>query len=206
MGVDWYEVREALFQNLERGKIVRGASTITQQLAKNLFLSESRSWLRKLREWVITAQLEEHLSKNRILELYLNCIEFGPGLFGIGRASRVYFGAQPNQLRLGQIIRLISVIPQPLRLNPNKPSQNLEKRARTILHRLVQYSLISESVEVSTTRELDAFFGHTAPDTLDFNLPDKLDIELIDEIIDDVTPPDPPSQDSPGNATLRHRN
>src|SRR5215469_16661717 len=91
-------MREAMTQALEERRAPRGASTITQQLAKNLWLSPSRSPLRKAREAVMTWQLERALSKRRILELYLNVVEFGPGIYGVGRASERYFGKLPGDL------------------------------------------------------------------------------------------------------------
>lgn len=120
-GFDWYEFRQSLQRNWEKKKAVRGASTITQQLAKNLYLSTSKDPVRKLREWIITFLLERNLDKNRILEIYLNVIEWGRGIFGIEAAARTYFGRSASSLSVEQAIRLAAVIPSPLR---HKPTDN----------------------------------------------------------------------------------
>src|SRR5207247_627917 len=96
--ITWPNMREAMTEALEERKLPRGASTITQQLAKNLWLSPSRSPLRKAREAVLTWQLERTLSKRRILECYLNVVEFGPGVYGVEAASRRYFGKAAAEL------------------------------------------------------------------------------------------------------------
>ena len=158
-GVDWYEVGQASRQTYKRGRIVRGASTISQQLAKNLFLSEDRSMVRKLREFIIVGRLESELSKQRILELYLNCIEYGRGVFGIGMAASRFFGRSPAGLSLPQMIRLAAVLPAPQRLSPVKPSEELERRARMILGRLLKFDYITEQEFHQTENSLNAFFG-----------------------------------------------
>ncbi len=132
-GIDYEEVQEAVRKNLEQGQIVRGASTITQQLAKNLYLSTERSYTRKVKEYLIARQLEQKLSKNRIFHLYLNVIEFGPGVFGVEAAARHYFGKSAAQLNLEEIVRLTAVIPKPLSEKPTRNSRWLNWRARWIL-------------------------------------------------------------------------
>src|SRR5690606_25146012 len=109
-GIDWYEVREAASINWEKGRIVRGGSTITQQLAKNLYLSTSRNPIRKLKELVITWMLEAALSKTRIFELYLNIVEWGRGIFGIEAAAQHYFHKPASRLSLDEGARLAAVI------------------------------------------------------------------------------------------------
>jgi monofunctional biosynthetic peptidoglycan transglycosylase len=158
-GVDWYEVQQASRQTYERGRIVRGASTISQQLAKNLFLSEDRSLLRKLREFIIVGRLESELSKHRILELYLNCIEYGQGVFGIGMAANRFFGRSPTGLSLSQMVRLAAVLPAPRRLSPRQPSEELERRARLILGRLQRFNYITEQEFQETEGSLNSFFN-----------------------------------------------
>jgi monofunctional biosynthetic peptidoglycan transglycosylase len=114
-GFDWDAMRKAHELNEKKERIKRGGSTITQQLAKNLYLSPSRSYWRKGREAVITAFMELLLPKDRILELYLNSIEFGPGVFGIEEAARHYFNISARQLSLYQCCQLAAIIPSPLR-------------------------------------------------------------------------------------------
>ena len=135
-GVDWYEVEESIEKNLEEGKAARGASTISQQLAKNLFLSTSKDPLRKLKELVITLRMERMLSKERILEIYLNVIEWGNGVFGAEAAAKKYFGKSASAITREEAARLAAVIPSPLRHQPNQPSQYVERRASLILERM----------------------------------------------------------------------
>jgi monofunctional biosynthetic peptidoglycan transglycosylase len=128
-GVDWYEVKESIKRNLERGRISRGASTITMQVAKNLFLSTSRNPFRKLVEVLIAFRIEQKLSKRRILEIYLNIIELGDGIFGVESASRKYFGKSALELTLEESARLAAVIPSPLKYNPNSNKRFVTWRA-----------------------------------------------------------------------------
>jgi monofunctional biosynthetic peptidoglycan transglycosylase len=136
-GIDWFEVQESLEKNLEEGRAARGASTITQQLAKNLFLSTSKDPLRKLREVIITVLLEKTLEKRRILELYVNLIEWGPGVFGIEAASHTYFGKPASALTLDEGARLAAVIPSPLRHRPDADSRYVVRRKAIVLGRMV---------------------------------------------------------------------
>ncbi len=136
-GVDWFEVRESIEKDFEEGRAARGASTITQQLAKNLFLSTSKDPVRKLKELLITFLLEQTLSKNRILELYLNEIEWGPGIFGIEAASEAYFGKPADALSLDEATRLAAVIPSPLRHRPDQDSRYVMRRKQIVLARMV---------------------------------------------------------------------
>jgi monofunctional biosynthetic peptidoglycan transglycosylase len=138
-GFDWDQIREAIKENLEEGEIVRGASTITQQLAKNLFLSTSRNPVRKLHEAVITVELEAILGKRRILELYLNVIEWGDGIYGAEAAARHYFGVSAAQLTPEQAAFLAALIPNPRETyNPAKYPQRVERRRRIIYRRMRQ--------------------------------------------------------------------
>jgi len=114
-GFDWDALRQAYELNERKERVKRGGSTITQQLAKNLFLSPSRSYLRKAREAVITAVMELLLPKERILELYLNCIEYGPGVFGVEEGAKHHFGVSARRLSLEQSCTLAAIIPAPLR-------------------------------------------------------------------------------------------
>jgi len=135
-GVDWHEVWESVETNLEEGRIVRGGSTITQQLAKNLFLSTSRDPIRKLKELLITWMLEARLTKKRILELYLNIIEWGPGVFGIEAAAQRHFHKPAVQLTREEGARLAAVIPSPLRRRPTDDNDYVNNKAQLILKRM----------------------------------------------------------------------
>ena len=123
-GIDFVELQDAWAAGGHRG-----ASTITQQLAKNLYLSPSRSILRKLKEAVTAVRLELALSKNRIMQLYLNTAELGPGIWGVGAASQAYFGVQPSRLSNAQAAALAATLPQPRTSNPlYRPARMLARR------------------------------------------------------------------------------
>ncbi len=145
-GIDYYELKEAIKKNLKTGKRSRGGSTITQQLAKNLFLSTKKSYLRKLKEFFIAGRLEKHLSKNRIFELYLNVIEFGRGIFGVEAASEFFFKKRVERLNKTEMIRLVSVIPKPLRVSPLSNSGYLKWRANLLIDRLYKSNSINKKV------------------------------------------------------------
>ena len=136
-GIDWHEVGKSFETNWEKGRIVRGGSTITQQLAKNLYLSTSRDPIRKFKELLIAWLLEATLSKKRILELYLNIIEWGRGIFGIESAAQRYFHKSASQLTREQAARLAAVIPSPLRHKPTELTPFLEKKKEVILQRML---------------------------------------------------------------------
>src|SRR5439155_14240773 len=114
-GFDWEAIQKAMTKNEKRGRLVAGASTISQQLAKNLFLSGERSWLRKGEEAIITWMLEFTLSKRRILELYLNVAEWGERVFGAEWAARYHFGIPPARLGPEQAAWLAAILPSPRR-------------------------------------------------------------------------------------------
>ena len=135
-GIDVEEIREAIRTNWERKTFARGASTITQQLAKNLYLSPSKNPLRKLRELILTRRLEAALGKQRILEIYLNVIEWGDGVYGAEAASREYFGTSAAALGPDQAALLAAAIPSPRALDPAAPSRRLLGRQRTIRARM----------------------------------------------------------------------
>ena len=128
-GIDWDAIEKAYESNRKKGKVVRGGSTITMQLAKNLFLSGSRSYLRKAQEFVITYMLEMVMSKRRILEIYLNVAEWGVGVFGCEAASRHYFSVTAAQVSPAQAARMASMLPRPRFYDRNRGSEALERRA-----------------------------------------------------------------------------
>jgi monofunctional biosynthetic peptidoglycan transglycosylase len=132
-GVDWEAVRGALEKNWEKGKLKVGGSTITQQLAKNLYLSPARTPWRKLRELVIARRLERELSKKRILELYLNVIEFGPRTFGVEAAAQRFLGGPARDLTREQAATLAAVIPSPRLFDPLRHPDRVARRAQRIL-------------------------------------------------------------------------
>lgn len=137
-GFDWEGIQKAYEKNLKKGKIVAGGSTISQQLAKNLFLSGSRNPLRKAEEALITVMLENTLSKRRILEIYLNVIEWGNGVFGAEAAARHYYGASAANLSAEQAARLASMVPNPRYYDLHRNARGLEKKTPIILARMNQ--------------------------------------------------------------------
>jgi monofunctional biosynthetic peptidoglycan transglycosylase len=134
-GFDTAEMRVAAREAITR-KRLRGASTITQQLAKNLWLAPTRSPLRKLREAVLTWQLERHLDKRRLLELYLNVVELGPGIYGAGAASTHYYGIPPSKLDDLQAAELAASLPRPSQWHPGSPSPAYARYVREVLGRM----------------------------------------------------------------------
>jgi len=135
-GIDLDQLQESIELDWARGQFLRGGSTITQQLAKNLYLSPSRSPLRKLREWIIARRLEAELPKARILELYLNVIEWGDGVYGADAAARTYFHVPASSLGAREAAMLAAAIINPRLLNPARPSPRLLRRQQLILGRM----------------------------------------------------------------------
>ena len=131
-GVDWEAIRTAALRDWDRRKISHGGSTITQQLAKNLYLSPARTPWRKLREWAIARRLERELPKRRILELYLNVVEFGPRTYGVEAAARRYFGKPASALAPSEAATLAAMIPSPRIYDPLRHPGRVERRARRI--------------------------------------------------------------------------
>jgi len=135
-GVDWEAMQKAYEKNQKKGKVVSGGSTITQQLAKNLFLSGERSYLRKGQELIITYMLELCMSKERILEIYLNSVEWGVGVFGAEAASQHYYHVSASALSVAQAARLAVMLPKPRYFDKNQGSGYLQRRTEIIVKRM----------------------------------------------------------------------
>ena len=135
-GVDWEAMQKAFEKNTKKGKVVAGGSTITQQLAKNLFLSGERSYLRKAQEVVITYMLEFMMDKERIFEIYLNVVEWGVGVFGAEAAAQHYYGVSAASLNSVQAARLAVMLPKPRFYDKNRGSGYLARRTDLILRRM----------------------------------------------------------------------
>ncbi|MFN0158180.1 MAG: monofunctional biosynthetic peptidoglycan transglycosylase [Bacteroidota bacterium] len=146
-GFDWYEVQESIERNIKEQRAARGASTITQQLAKNLYLSTSKDPVRKLKEALITVMMEKTLTKSRILEIYLNVIEWGSGIFGIESAARTYFGKSASELTLEETVRLAAIIPAPLSHKPTDNSRYVLRRKNIVLSRMKARRIAPETAE-----------------------------------------------------------
>ncbi len=135
-GVDYDELQKSIEVDWARGQLTRGASTITQQLAKNLYLSPSKNPLRKFRELIIARRLEAELSKPRILELYLNLIEWGDGIYGADAAAQTYFHKSAASLGPNEAALMAGAIINPRVMNPLKPTRRLSRRQQIILGRM----------------------------------------------------------------------
>jgi monofunctional biosynthetic peptidoglycan transglycosylase len=137
-GFDWEGIEKAYEKNLKKGKIVAGGSTISQQLAKNLFLSGARSPFRKLEEAAITLMLENMMDKRRIFEIYLNVIEWGNGVFGAEAAARHYYRTSAAQLGPEQAAKLAAMVPNPRYYDKHRDARGLAKKTGIILSRMNQ--------------------------------------------------------------------
>lgn len=166
-GIDWFEMRQSFERNLERGGFIRGGSTITQQLAKNVYLSAEKSLLRKVREAIIAVQIEDLLSKDEILEKYLNVVEFGPKLYGVKNAARHYFGKAPSDLTVAESAFLAFLLPNPQHYSVSFKRKQLSRFARSqmkiIIERLHRFHKIDEESYQQGLYQLANFFGVQAP-------------------------------------------
>lgn len=147
-GISTHEIEQAMRRAIEEREVPRGASTITQQLAKNLWLSPSRNPLRKGREVVLTKQLEKHLTKSRILELYLNVVEFGPGVYGAEAAARHYFGRPASALSRREAAMLAAALPRPSQWHPGVESPYYARRVETVLERMRQITFLDRRLGI----------------------------------------------------------
>jgi monofunctional biosynthetic peptidoglycan transglycosylase len=146
-GFDWEEIRKALEEDWNEGQFKRGASTITQQLAKNLFLSTSKNPLRKLHEAVITKEMEWILGKRRILEIYLNVIEWGDGVYGAEAAARTYFNTSAAAVSADQAAFLSAIIPSPNgAFNPSTHRRRVERR-KNLIERLMRHVVVPRDLD-----------------------------------------------------------
>ncbi len=146
-GFDYESIKKAVEKDIKAGKFKFGGSTISQQLVKNLYLSPSKSPVRKLREAIITWRMEKVLSKRRILELYLNIAEWGEGIFGIEAASRHYYGKSASELNPEESARLVAVLPNPRKYNPLSDSRYVVHRSELIYSIMVRRGIVVPEYE-----------------------------------------------------------
>jgi monofunctional biosynthetic peptidoglycan transglycosylase len=155
-GFDWESMRKALDANIKKKRVLRGGSTITQQLAKNLFLNPGQSIVRKLREAAIAVKLERELSKKRILELYLNLIEWGDGIYGAEAAARSWFSCPAADLALAQAIRLASILPNPHRFSAlDTGNARMNRKRRIIAGRMLRRHWIQQETYDQALAEME---------------------------------------------------
>lgn len=162
-GIDLQQIKESMEINLERREFARGASTITQQLAKNLFLTPSKNPVRKARELLIARRLEAELTKQRILELYLNVIEWGDGIWGAEAAARKHFGKSAAALTAEDSALLAAAIINPRVLDPGRPSARLRRRQQMIMRRMGAVTPPAATVDASASDEPPAMPAVEAP-------------------------------------------
>jgi monofunctional biosynthetic peptidoglycan transglycosylase len=169
-GFDWNQMWDAFETNLKKHRYVRGASTITQQVVKNVFLTKEKTLLRKVKEAVLTMRIERHVSKKRILEIYLNVAEFGPGVFGIGNASVYYFGHSAGSINAKEAAFLAMLLPSPKKYGISFRKHTLTPFARGaiggILAKLVAVHKLSEEEAKSALNVPLAFETNPVPVTL----------------------------------------
>jgi monofunctional glycosyltransferase len=171
-GIDWEATREAAEHDLARGRMARGGSTITQQLAKNLWLGTERSLWRKGKEAVLAWKLERALPKPRILALYLNVVELGNGVFGFEAGARARFGVGAADLSVAQGVVLASILPAPRKVSLEQPSTWLKRRARRLLDRMAQAGRIGAAEHEHASAELERILAGPQPQADEEEPPD----------------------------------
>jgi monofunctional biosynthetic peptidoglycan transglycosylase len=167
-GVDWDAMKKAAEHDWHERAMERGASTITQQVAKNLYLSPSRNPVRKLRELLIARRLDGTLGKSRVLEIYLNIAEWGDGVFGAEAAARRWFGCSAEALTPAQAARLVTALPNPFKRSPAAGSRALARKAARLVRGLRRAGVIDDAALAEAEREL----GVAAPTANEAALPE----------------------------------
>jgi monofunctional biosynthetic peptidoglycan transglycosylase len=185
-GVDLKAMEEALRRDWKRRKITHGGSTITQQLAKNLYLSPSRNPVRKIKEYFIARQLERHLSKKRILELYLNVVEMGERVYGAEAAARHYFGKSAAALSPPEAALLAGALPNPRVMSPASPNRRLRARQAMILSRMRRWGHLVEK-EVLAAPKPEAQSPATPPTQTETPAPTETTDTQPPETVTDTT-------------------
>lgn len=179
-GLDWFEIKESFKKNIKEGKYARGGSTITQQLAKNMFLSREKSLLRKIKEVVIAQRLEETWSKEQIFQAYLNVIEFGDNIYGIKEAAHHYFQKSPQQLNALEGIFLASLLPSPVRFQKSLEEKEIHKRQKNLIETIAK--------RMRRFKKLDSDYVDTIVENLEYKIffPEHIAPEPLE--IDDLEP------------------
>ena len=194
-GFDFDAMKAAVEKDIKAGKFKAGGSTISQQLAKNLFLTPRKSAFRKLKEAIITWRIEHSLSKRRIIELYLNIVEWGDGVFGAEAAAQHYFGKSAADLTPMEACRLAVVLPSPRRLNPVGDSQYVARRAEFIHAIMIRRGIIEPEYEEAVISQDEAATGQEVQSVTD-GAPIPAAEAVAQPVPEDVQAPDvqPPPQ------------
>lgn len=202
-GIDLVAIAEA-YQEMESGERVRGASTITQQVAKNLFLSSDKNYFRKGVEAGLALTIDALWGKERVLEMYLNIVEFGPGLYGIGKASNHFFDKDARYLKDDESARMAAVLPNPKRMRVEPASPYVQKRKDWILRNMMNLSGIAyydypEPEVIKDFVQTDSMFVYDIP------FINRVEIERIGLSLSDASAIDNVKKDSAGTDSLRNR-
>ena len=184
-GVDVKAMQDALKKDWAKKKVTQGGSTITQQLAKNLYLSSSRNPFRKLKEYLIARSLENHLTKKRILELYLNVVEMGERVYGAEAAARYYFKESASALSPSQAALLAGCLPNPRIMMPDHPNKRLRSRQALILSRMRRWGYLAEQEVLTPTQPKTA----STPPPTDTDLTPAPVVDTNQPAATDTTPP-----------------
>lgn len=178
-GFDWYEIQKSLQKNIETGSYMRGASTISQQLAKNMFLSSEKTLIRKIKEALITQKIESTLSKKEILEKYLNIVEFGKNIYGIKSAARFYFNKTPLELEPEEAAFLIMLLPNPSKYSQSFFNKQLTpyafSRINTLLKRVHRSGKLTDEQYSKAKLKARYLFNSTSPEWDELELPNEDD-------------------------------
>jgi hypothetical protein len=189
-GLDFRAIERALKDDIRAGRFVRGASTISMQLAKNLYLGREKTLARKIQEALLTLLLEQELEKKELMELYLNVVELGPGIYGVGPAALHYFNTSPKDLTLGQSLYLASILPDPTRQHFT-PDGAVTERWSEYLRKLMR---IANKVERITVEELEAGLA----EQVGFRQGGAPQAPVADAAHDEAAAPEPPDAETPG--------
>jgi len=179
-GFDWFEIKESFRRNFSEWKFSRGGSTLTQQLAKNLYLSRDKTLTRKFKEFFISKQIEDQLTKRQILEKYINVVEFGKNIYGLKQASQTYFNKPAQALTPLESVYLVSLLPSPKRLSKGFSQRRLSKdnlwRMTIILKRLYRFKKISDDLFIYLEMLLEEY-----PWPFDYYSEDGFDSQSIED-------------------------
>lgn len=197
-GFDFNAMKKALKKDIKKKKFSAGGSTISQQLAKNLYLSPSKNPLRKIKEAILTWRIERHLSKRRILELYLNYAEWGSGIFGIQAAAKHYYRKNAAELSAMEAAKLVSVLPNPRRLKPTDNGRYVAGRSERIYEIMVRRGIVIEEYDEIMNEPIEKFAEQPMTATDQDRKPDfelqistKTDQNIHQPLIDDQNSSEP---------------
>ena len=195
-GVDVKAMQDALKKDWKKKKVMEGGSTITQQLAKNLYLSSSRNPFRKFKEYLIARSLEQHLTKKRILELYLNVVEMGERVYGAEAAARNYFNEPASALTPSQAALLAGCLPNPRIMTPDHPNKRLRSRQAMILSRMRRWGYLAEQEVLTPAVQVTS----TPPQPTDTDLTPAV-VDTNPPTMTDTNPPSMTDTNPPPSST-----